>query len=105
MKNEAKTERASQEEIEMKTLIPRILGTSNDRTECDCCGRNNLKRTVALDFDGDVRYYGVDCAAAATRVRKVAKVAAAVQARKDGTESYAVKMRRRQRARYLASFK
>jgi hypothetical protein len=49
----------------------RILGTTDDVTTCDCCGRENLKKTVALaalDADGNeigTVYYGVDCAAKA----------------------------------------
>jgi len=85
--------------------IPKILGTSNDRTECDCCGRTGLKRTVALDYGTEVRYYGTECATQATKRHDVARAAKAAQAKRDGTESYAVKMRRQQRARYLASFK
>lgn len=45
-----------------------ILGTCDDVTTCDCCGKQNLKLTVALCFDGDDRtvYYGTTCAAKAT---------------------------------------
>lgn len=42
---------------------PKILGITDEVTVCGCCGKSNLKKTVALDFDGDVRYYGTDCAA------------------------------------------
>ena len=57
-----------------------ILGITDDITTCDCCGKTNLKRTVALDRDGDTVYFGVDCAARAMRrpattVRKVARAA------------------------------
>jgi hypothetical protein len=44
---------------------PRILGTSDTVTTCDHCGRSDLARTVALDFDGEVSYYGTTCAAKA----------------------------------------
>lgn len=44
----------------------RFLGSTDDVTSCDCCGRTDLKSTVALSFDGDVTvYYGVVCAAKA----------------------------------------
>lgn len=40
-----------------------ILGTSDDVTECDNCGRSDLKSTVALeDAEGNVRYCGSECA-------------------------------------------
>lgn len=49
----------------------RILGTSDDVTVCECCGRSDLKSTVvlaALDAGGVVAaetYYGSSCAAKA----------------------------------------
>jgi hypothetical protein len=43
----------------------KILGISDDVTGCDCCGKSNLKKTVALDHEGAVVHYGVDCAARA----------------------------------------
>jgi hypothetical protein len=55
----------------MTTTI-KILGICDDRTDCECCGKSNLKRTVALDFDGGVRYYGTDCAAMAVMGKKTA---------------------------------
>lgn len=42
----------------------KMLGISDEVTTCDCCGKNNLKRTVAIEM-GDsetVVFYGVDCA-------------------------------------------
>lgn len=48
----------------------RFLGTTDERAECDCCGRANLKVTVALMFEGaaDVVFYGTTCAAKALRM-------------------------------------
>lgn len=44
----------------------KFLGTTDDITTCDCCGRRNLKSTVALSIDGaDALYYGVTCASRA----------------------------------------
>jgi hypothetical protein len=46
----------------------KIKGISDDQTECDCCGRKGLKRTVALEvFEQgestlEVIRVGVDCA-------------------------------------------
>lgn len=50
----------------------KILGITDERTECECCGKTGLKRTVALDRDGAVVYFGSDCAALALMGRKTA---------------------------------
>jgi hypothetical protein len=50
-------------------LAYRVLGTTDDITDCDQCGRDDLKSTVILghlDADGNVegvRYVGSDCGA------------------------------------------
>ena len=48
------------------TATIKILGVTDERTECECCGRSGLKRTVALSIadknDSRVVYYGTDCA-------------------------------------------
>ena len=41
----------------------KFLGTTSDITECECCGKSNLKKTVVLLIDEDVRHYGATCAA------------------------------------------
>jgi hypothetical protein len=48
----------------------RVLGITDEVTECDCCGRQNLKATVVLRFDNDTenRHYGRTCAARYARV-------------------------------------
>lgn len=49
------------------TKVFTVLGTTDDVTTCDCCGRANLKATVVLrNAEGDVAYYGRSCAAKAT---------------------------------------
>jgi hypothetical protein len=55
----------------------KFLGISDESTTCECCGKRNLKRTVALDMGevGVVRY-GVDCAARALGMRSDAVKAA-----------------------------
>ena len=70
----------------------RYLGTTDEVTTCDHCGRSDLKNTVALQIgeDADPVYYGVTCAAHALKttvkdVRSASKraddaKAAAVQA-------------------------
>ena len=46
----------------------RIKGSTNDRTECDRCGRTDLKKTIivaSLDPDGNemgIEYLGTTCA-------------------------------------------
>ena len=42
----------------------KFLGTSDEVLQCECCGKKNLKSTVALSIDdGEAVYYGVTCAA------------------------------------------
>lgn len=44
----------------------KFLGTTDEVDVCDCCGKKNLKSTVAISVDdGDAMYYGVVCAARA----------------------------------------
>lgn len=50
----------------------KVLGITDERTECDCCGKVNLKCTVAIestDADGNgtgsIVYFGRDCASRA----------------------------------------
>ena len=39
------------------------LGTDDSVTTCDCCGKSNLKFTVAIELDsGDIVHYGQVCA-------------------------------------------
>tara|TARA_R110000868_G_scaffold216141_1_gene466252 strand:- start:868 stop:1248 length:381 start_codon:yes stop_codon:yes gene_type:complete len=46
------------------------LGTSQDITTCDCCGKSNLKSTVVIrDVETDNElFFGVTCAAKALKV-------------------------------------
>ena len=47
----------------------KFLGTSDEVTVCGCCGRSDLKRTVALSIDdADPVYFGVVCAARALKM-------------------------------------
>lgn len=50
--------------------MPKVLGITDENTTCECCGKTGLKRTVALEFEHDIRYFGVDCAAMAVHGRK-----------------------------------
>ena len=47
------------------------LGTTDEHTACECCGKVDLKRTVAIrDLDsGADRFFGTACAARALRVQ------------------------------------
>ena len=57
----------------MKHKITKALGTDDSVNVCDCCGRNNLKATVAFETEsGEVVNYGVVCAARATGKSEVA---------------------------------
>lgn len=60
----------------------KFLGTSDEVSTCDCCGRQGLKSTVALLLAGSDEpvYYGATCAAHALRrtvkeIRSSAKAA------------------------------
>lgn len=56
------------------TATFKILGITDEITNCDCCGRSNLKCTVALESEtGDIVHYGRDCAGKAIYGRKSAK--------------------------------
>jgi hypothetical protein len=69
----------------------KIDGITDDRINCECCSRTNLKRTVrllVLDADGTTigtTYYGTECAARATRRTNanVTKIARERQAEAD----------------------
>lgn len=66
----------------------KILGTSNDRLTCDCCGRRGLKKTVVLAFAEEERYYGVDCAARTLGRGKATVASAAKEAQRARTPLY-----------------
>ncbi|GGP80913.1 hypothetical protein [Streptomyces melanogenes] len=88
----------------MRILKWKIKGITDDFTECGCCGRRGLKRTVALmplDADGnedgtaeDVAYYGTSCAAIALgwAQGKVTDTARAAQAEREERDAYARRM-------------
>jgi hypothetical protein len=43
-----------------------FIGTTDERTTCDCCGRSDLKKTVVLkDVEGDFVFFGSVCGARA----------------------------------------
>lgn len=46
----------------METIEKKILGFTDEITTCDCCGKVDLKGTYAIDFEGDISYYGSVCA-------------------------------------------
>ena len=46
-----------------------IKGITDSVTTCDCCGKTNLKRTVAIETEnGEIVYYGTSCAATYLKV-------------------------------------
>lgn len=80
----------------------RYLGTTDEVTTCDCCGKSGLKQTVALCFgEGEVLHYGVTCAA-----RSLQTTAAEVRAgaRRADEEAHLAKMAA-QKAKSDAAFK
>jgi hypothetical protein len=57
-----------------------VLGLSDSVTDCECCGKRGLKRTVALENaeTGAIVYYGTDCAGMAVHGKKASKNTARV---------------------------
>lgn len=45
--------------------MTKILGITDERTTCECCGKEGLKRTIVIEFSSEIRYYGTTCAAKA----------------------------------------
>lgn len=64
----------------MTTTAPTFTfqGITDERHECDCCGKAGLKRTVALRpvEGGEVVFYGTTCAALALLGRKLTRTGA-----------------------------
>ena len=59
----------------------KTLGTSNEVTTCECCGKAGLALTVVLEINGAVTHYGRDCAGAAINGKKSAAFTNGVFAR------------------------
>ena len=71
----------------------KMLGVS-DRSECDQCGKTNLRLTIVLETEGgDVLHFGSDCAATALKQRyqgkryPISREAALSMARRAKTEA------------------
>jgi len=47
-----------------------IMGITDEYTACDKCGKNNLKKSVILNIDGEIKHYGCDCAGQALYGKK-----------------------------------
>jgi hypothetical protein len=45
----------------------RVLGTTDETSICECCGKTNLKKVVVLEIEGEIVRYGCDCAGKALR--------------------------------------
>lgn len=45
-----------------KVLEVRLLGFTEEITNCACCGKSDLKGTYAIDINGDLTYFGSVCA-------------------------------------------
>lgn len=50
-----------------------ILGTDDTITTCECCGKTNLKHTVAVEISGVIHHYGSVCATKHTGVKNINK--------------------------------
>ena len=72
----------------------KIVGVTADVSTCDCCGREDLKRAVALENgDGAVVYFGTSCAAQALQWTDKAVTAAAKKAHAEALEAAAAARR------------
>lgn len=71
----------------MATL--KILGINDEVTVCECCGRTNLKKTVALDDGSQVVRYGTECAARALKwsLSQTKRELARVEKEREGAEA------------------
>ncbi|MEY4672444.1 MAG: hypothetical protein RL148_228 [Planctomycetota bacterium] len=71
-----------------------IVGVTDEISTCDCCGRNDLKRAVALkNADGAVVYFGTSCAAQALNWTDKAVTVAAKKAHAEALEAAAAARR------------
>lgn len=60
----------------------KFLGVTDSINTCDCCGKNDPKRTVELEINGEFFNYGTTCAGRALggrETRTVKDVKAAVE--------------------------
>lgn len=65
----------------------RLLGTTTDITTCECCGKKNLKKSIALlTSSDDVVYYGSDCAGRALLGKKTASNTKTINKRVEAIE-------------------
>ena len=48
-----------------------MMGTTDETTVCDCCGKSNLKKTVILKHNetGAICNFGTTCASKATKIK------------------------------------
>ena len=76
-----------------------VLGTCDDVSSCDCCGRQNLKRTVALhnSVTGEDVFFGTTCAARALKwtTKEVRSAVKDADARRAAEERAAREAKRR----------
>lgn len=73
----------------------RYLGSTDDVTTCECCGRADLKSTVALRLteDSEPVYFGVTCAAKALSVGVKEIKAATAKADREKAEREAARVK------------
>lgn len=66
----------------------RLVGVTDERDSCDCCGRTDLKRVVVLHDGDDHVFFGSHCAARllGKPVRDVNREANAAQRRREQAE-------------------
>ena len=40
----------------------KVIGYTTEYNFCECCGKENLKGTIALEINGNIAHYGTTCA-------------------------------------------
>ena len=47
--------------------MKKILGMDSTVKICDCCGKEDLRYTIAVDNNGEIKHYGMVCASYHTK--------------------------------------
>lgn len=67
------------------------IGVTDEITTCDCCGKENLKRTVVFKTEEDYLFFGSDCATRFAKENKT-KITRKTKVNKKGQDQAAVQI-------------
>ena len=68
----------------------KILGTDDSVNSCECCGKSNLKFTVIVEIDGEIKHFGSTCATYHTGLTAT-EIKNSIKAESDGRKEAASK--------------